>query len=126
MSGKSGDVPITAGKRVSFDEIEGVSKLPKGDQPAAYKALLLGKIEEAGIKDWYVAAQKAALRVGANLARLEKEGIITLTSKPWPECVPHLIKVPAKVGAKAREALGKRIESAYEEELKKVGSEKDE
>ena len=56
-----------------------------------------------------VAAQKAALRVGANLARLEKEGVITLTSKPWPECVPHLIKVPAKVGAKAREALGKRI-----------------
>ena len=102
-----------------------MSKLPKGDQPQAYKALLLGKVEEAGIKDWYVAAQKAALRVGVNLARLEKEGIITLTSKPWPECVPHLIKVPAKMGAKAREALGKRIADSYEAEMKRIGSEKE-
>ena len=125
FTAKPGEAPVTVGKRVSFDDIETVSKLAKGDQGAAYKALLLGKVKDAQSKDWYVAAQKAALRVGANLARLEKEGVITLTSKPWPECVPHLIKVPAKVGAKAREALGKHIADAYEAELKRIGSEKE-
>lgn len=125
FTAKPGEAPVTVGKRVSFDDIEGVSKLPKGDQGAAYKALLLGKVEDAQSKDWYVAAQKAASRKGVELARLEKEGVIRLTNKPWAECVPHLVKVPGKAGAKAREALGKRIADSYEAELAKTGGEKD-
>ena len=60
FTAKPGEAPVTVGKRVSFDDIETVSKLAKGDQGAAYKALLLGKVEDAQSKDWYVAAQKAA------------------------------------------------------------------
>ena len=92
--------PIVVGKRVSFDEIEDVSKKPKGDQPAAYKQLLLGKAEDAQSKDWFVAAGKAAVRQGVQLAKLEKEGVIKLTSKPWAECVPHLVKSPARLARK--------------------------
>ena len=87
--------------------------------------LLLGKAEDAQSKDWFVAAGKAAVRQGVQLAKLEKEGVIKLTSKPWAECVPHLVKIPGKAGAKAREALGKRISEAYEAEMKKTGGEKD-
>jgi ParB-like chromosome segregation protein Spo0J len=116
---------LAVGKRVSFEDIEAVSKQPKGGQGAAYKALLLGKVEDAQSKDWYVAAQKAASRRGVELARLEKEGVIRLTNKPWAECAPHLIKLPAKAGAKAKEALGKRLADAYEAELAKTGGEKD-
>jgi|ERR1700677_1085569 len=123
FGGPFGDV--TVGKRVSFDEIEDVSKKPKGDQPAAYKQLLLGKAEDAQSKDWYVAAGKKATRAGEQLAVLVKEGVVKLASKPWAECVPFLIKVPAKAGAKAKEALGKRVEAAYEAELKRTGGEKE-
>lgn len=113
------------GRRVSLEEIEEVSKKPKGEQAAAYKALLTLKGKEAESKDWFVAAGKAAVRQGVFLAQLEKEGIITLTSKPWAECAAHLVKMPAKAGAKAKEAIGRKIEESYQAEMKKTGGEKD-
>lgn len=125
FTGKPGDAPVSAGKRVSFDDIEAVAKLPKGEQPAAYKLLLLGKAEDAQSKDWFVAAQKKAIRAGAYLAVLEKEGVITLTAKPWADCIGAIIKVPAKSGIKVKEALGKKLDEAYRAELKRTGGEKD-
>ena len=59
---------------MSFDDIDEVSKKDKKDQPEAYKLLLLGKAEDAQSKDWFVAAGKAAVRQGVQLAKLEKEG----------------------------------------------------
>jgi len=110
-----------SGKRLSFEEIERVSKQKKEDQAAAYKEAIVGKEARSKVKDWLHQAEGQAARMGTLLGRLEAEGVIRLTSKPWTECVDVLVKLPAKtrrysaVNTKMAEAL----ESAYLAEKKK-------
>jgi hypothetical protein len=117
-----------AARRLSFPEMEEVSKVKKERQVQAYKDALVGKDKKLKTKDWLHTAELSASRMGTLLARLEREGVVRLTRKPWDECVDSLVKLPARtsrfVAVKTR--IGKMLEEAYEAEKKRDVTERGE
>lgn len=108
---------VTVPKRVSLEEMEVISRLPRGEQVSAYKDVLLGRAAKANVKTWFQVAEKSAARAGAYLAKLQKAGVITISSKPWEECLEVVMRVPGAAKEKAREKLAKILSEAFAEEL---------
>jgi hypothetical protein len=108
-------------RRLSFEEIEVVSKQKKEDQAQVYKDALIGKEKRSKDKDWLHTATQTAARMGTLLGRLEVEGVIRLTSKPWTECVDALVKLPAKTRrySAVNTKMAETLESAYNAEKKR-------
>jgi len=116
---------VSVPKRASFEEIEEVSKYPTDKQPGAYKIVLLSKAEQAEKKDWFLWAEKSALRAGRYVARLVKEGVVTRTSVPWVDALDAILPVPAKARRRAREALAARVEEGFEKAMSQDSEEED-
>lgn len=109
---------VVTNKRASFDDVVEVAKESHEKQPAAYKEALIGRKAKEGNVSWFNAAERSATRVGAFLARLELEGIVSLRGKPWEECVFTLVKIPVGVRGKpmVKEKVGAAILRGYEAE----------
>jgi hypothetical protein len=110
---------VAAAKRATIEEVEAVSSLPLADQPAAYKGLLGAKRADEEKKSWFASAEKKASRVGELLARMEKAGVVSLTGKPWGECLPALMAVPRGAGPIATEKLAEAVAEGYLKEKQK-------
>jgi hypothetical protein len=112
---------VAAARRLSFSEMESVSRVKKEYQVQAYKDALIGKDKKLKTKDWLHQAEQSAVRMGTLLARLEREGVVRRTSKPWEECVDTLVKLPARTQrfVAVKERISRAIEDAYDTEKKR-------
>jgi ParB-like chromosome segregation protein Spo0J len=112
---------VTANRRLSLDELGEVAKEEKDKQTAAYKELLIGRVEKQSTFQWFNSAEKSALRMGSFLAKLEIEGVIKLTSKPWEECVNALVRLPVSMRDKVRvrSKIAAAIQEGYDGERKR-------
>jgi hypothetical protein len=118
---------VASAKRASLEEIESVSKLAPPLQKQAYKAIILGKKADEEKKGWFASAEKAAVRKGAELARLEKAGVIQVLigEGDWRHYVGALIKVPGTAKDKSRIALGEQLEAGFKAEKKRDETKKE-
>lgn len=109
---------LVTNRRASFEDVVEVAKESHDKQLQAYKECLVARKEKERNVSWFNTAERSALRMGAMLARLELEGVISLKGKPWEECAFSLVKIPVGVRSKpmVREKVGGALLRGYEAE----------